>query len=77
MASPSVVPMPSDADAKTFWELYGQPAAPARSIAFIQTGQKNTPLPAYDWSRILSVEIDEPYATNLIGNFDLSQNQPT
>jgi hypothetical protein len=72
--SPSVVPTLSDADVKTFWEIYGQPAAPARSIAFIQSWQKNTPLPAYDWSRILAVEIDEPYATNLIGHFDLSQN---
>jgi hypothetical protein len=76
--NPAVVPTPSDADIKTFWELYGQPAAPARSIAFLQTWQSNTPLPAWDWSRILAVQIDEPYATALIGTFgggiDLTQN---
>ncbi|MDB6105244.1 MAG: hypothetical protein JWO52_5243 [Gammaproteobacteria bacterium] len=67
--SPSVVPTPSDADIKTFWELYGQPAAPARSVVFLQTWQTNSPLPAFDWSRILAVEIDEPYGNELIGHF--------
>jgi hypothetical protein len=61
-----ITPTVADGDIKTFWELYGEPAAPARSVMFIQTWQKNTALPTgYDWSRILAVEIDEPYAVNL------------
>jgi hypothetical protein len=64
--SAAVVPTPSDADIKSFWEIYGQPAAPARAVVLLQTWQTNAALPAYDWSRILAVEIDEPYATNLV-----------
>jgi hypothetical protein len=63
----TIAPTASDGDIKTFWELYGEPAAPARSVMFIQTWKKNAALPAgYDWSRILAVQIDEPYITTLV-----------
>jgi hypothetical protein len=59
--SPAIPPS-ADTDIAAFYEGQNQPLPPIRSIVILASWA-TTPLSAYgyDWSRIVAVEIDEPY----------------
>jgi hypothetical protein len=61
------IPPSADTDIAVFYEGHGQPPPPMRSIGILSSWASDTPLSAlgFDWSRIVAVEIDEPYMSTL------------
>jgi hypothetical protein len=69
----SVVPGSADTDIATFTEGQDQPPV-GPSILIYLNWESNSSLPAYDWSRIVAVEIDEPYMNALVRAFGGDQS---